>query len=90
MTINRRGAQLIRWTLILVCALVGILVFTKSDSITHAQARHVPVHMTSDWSNRHVVYSAPKSNEKIKSLQADPRYRQQLVERRAPSVGVAP
>jgi hypothetical protein len=44
---------------------------------THAQISvqgHSPVHMTTDWSNRHMVYSAPSSMAEAWRLQTVPRY----------------
>jgi hypothetical protein len=37
--------------------------------------------MTSDWSNRHVVFSTPTSAEQTRKLQADPRFMQQQMAR---------
>ncbi len=63
MKLNRRGAWIVRSVLIAVFALVGVVVFVWRSSTLHAQAQHTPVHMTTDWSNRHVVFSAPSSAE---------------------------
>jgi hypothetical protein len=62
-------------------ALAVMLVWQR----TKAQ-EHIPVHMTTDWSNRHMIYSAPSTLGQAWRLQAEPRYHQQLMRRNlAPS-----
>jgi hypothetical protein len=59
---ERKSRQLIRLaalsTLILATALVLLCWKTKAYAQNGAQERS-PVHMTTDWSNRHMVYSPP-------------------------------
>jgi len=43
--------------------------------------------MTTDWSNRHVVFSAPTSAEQTRKLQADPRFVQQQMARQGAASG---
>jgi hypothetical protein len=75
---KRNGGWLVRSVLVLTgtLALASILVSQR----TKAQG-HVPVHMTSDWSNRHMVYSAPSSVAQAWRLQAEPRYLHQWTRR---------
>ena len=72
--------RLIRWSLASVCCLVVALLVVSWNKKTHAQ-NHTPVHMTTDWSNRHMVYSAPSSIVQAWRLQAEPRYLHQLTRR---------
>jgi hypothetical protein len=51
---------------------------------TQAQS-HTPVHMTTDWSNRHMVYSTPSSMAQAWRLQSEPRYIHQWLRRNAMS-----
>ena len=76
---NRK--QWVRFGLVSVCTLAGALFLLSWGKKTHAQAGHTPVHMTSDWSNRHMVYSAPPSIGQALRLQAEPRYMQQWTRR---------
>jgi hypothetical protein len=60
--------------------------FLLSRGTTKTQAQdggqgHTPVHMTTDWSNRHMVYSAPSSMAEAWRLQAEPRYLHQWTRR---------
>ena len=81
MKLNRRGAWIVRTVLIAMFALVAVVLFAWRSTTTRAQAQHNPVHMTTDWSNRHVVFSAPTSAEQNRKIQADPRYMQQQMAR---------
>ena len=68
-----------------VCALVVCVFLLTWSRKTHAE-NHTPVHLTTDWSNRHMVYSAPSSMAQAWRLQAEPRYRHQLTRRNAPAM----
>jgi hypothetical protein len=90
MNTKRDVRRLIQLGLGIACSLAVVLVFTSWGKKTHAQDQdpaqaHVPVHMTTDWSNRHMVYSAPSSVVQGWRLQAEPRYGQQLARRAAPA-----
>ncbi len=68
------------------CALAAVLFLLIWSMRTHAQNNtrdHTPVPVTSDWSNRHMVYSAPASAAQAQRLQAEPRYLNQLKQRNA-------
>src|ERR1700752_1343309 len=78
------GRRLVRFGLASLCVVV-ILFLVSRGKKTHAQT-HIPVHMTTDWSNRHMVYSAPSSMAQAWRLQAEPRYLHQLTRRNAPAM----
>jgi len=78
------GRRLVRFGLASLCVVV-ILFLVSRGKKTHAQT-HTPVHMTTDWSNRHMVYSAPSSMAQAWRLQAEPRYLHQLTRRSAPAM----
>ena len=66
------------------CTLAVALFLVTWVRKTHAQSKpHVPVHMTTDWSNRHMIYSAPSTAMQSLRLQTEPRYTQQLARRAA-------
>jgi hypothetical protein len=75
---------LVRWGLISACALAVAMFLLSWGTKTRAQG-HTPVHMTTDWSNRHMVYSSPSSMAQAWRLQAEPRYLHQLTRRNAVS-----
>jgi len=87
MKLNRRAAWIVRSVLIAIFVLIGAAFFAWRGSTTRAQAQHIPVHMTTDWSNRHVVFSAPTSAEQTRKLQADPRFVQQQMARQGAASG---
>jgi hypothetical protein len=79
---NRR--RLIRLSLVSAGTLVAALLVVSWNKKTHAQ-NHTPVHMTTDWSNRHMVYSAPSSMAQAWRLQFEPRYLDQWTRRNTPA-----
>ena len=80
---------MIRLGLVSACTLTVSLFLLTWIKKTHAQSR-TPVHMTTDWSNRHMVYSAPSSMTQAWGLQAEPRYLHQLMRRTAPASQLQP
>src|SRR5579864_1900830 len=74
---KKNSARLLRWALITACSLAVGVVFVSR--VTRAQTE--PLHMTKDWSHRHMVFSAPTSIEQALKLQGDARYQQQFVRR---------
>ncbi len=85
MSTKWNSRHLIRSGLAAVSALLAVL-FVFWGLKTHAQSSsqvHTPVHMTTDWSTRHLVYSAPSSTALTRRLQAEPRYLNQLAMRKA-------
>lgn len=85
---NTRGNRrlVVQLSLISACSLTVAVFLLSWGMKTHAQGKgHVPVHMTTDWSNRHMVYSAPSSMTQGWRLQAEPRYLHQLTRRASPA-----
>ena len=67
-------------------SILAVVLFVSWGMRTHAQNNsqgHIPVHMTTDWSTRHMVYSAPSSTAQVQKLQAEPRYLHQWTMRHA-------
>jgi hypothetical protein len=88
MNTKRNCAWLVQAGLAVACTLAVALVLTSWGNKTHAQDKaqaHVPVHMTTDWSNRHMVYSTPSTLPEAWKLQAEPRYIEQWTRRNAPA-----
>jgi len=56
---------------------LALLLLPRGDKIS-AQG-HFPVHLTTDWSHRHLVFSAPSSMMQAWRLQTEPRYLDQWV-----------
>jgi hypothetical protein len=80
---------LVRVGLVSACTLTVVLLLVSWAKRTRAQSNaqvQVPVHMTTDWSNRHMVYSAPSSMAEAWRLQAEPRYLHQYTRRAAPAL----
>jgi hypothetical protein len=75
----------IRLAQILLCAVIVIgLVWVHGTN-----AGNEPVHMVTDWSHRHVIFSAPHHLGQHVHLLSNPRYVQQLVRRNAKGSGNA-
>jgi hypothetical protein len=68
-------------TFILAAALLLLSWGMKTHAQDGTQGGHTPVHMTTDWSNRHMVYSAPSTMMEAWRLQAEPRYLHQWARR---------
>jgi hypothetical protein len=60
--------------------LILVLSLVSRSARTQEQG-HVPRHLTTDWSNRHMVFSGPSSMMQAWRLQAEPRYADQWVRR---------
>lgn len=71
-----------RWLL----AVLGVLLAATATAATFSTRVVVPesaqpVHLTTDWSHRNMVFSAPKTLRQALELSLNPRYRQQLYRR---------
>ena len=75
---------LIRSGLVSVSVLAVALLIVSWGKKTHAEG-HTPVHVTTDWSNRHMIYSAPSATREGLILQMEPRYQHQVLRRNAPA-----
>jgi hypothetical protein len=80
MNAKRNGRWMVRLGLVSACTLAVALFLLSRGNKTHAQG-HTPVHMTTDWSNRHMVYSSPSSMAQGWKLQTEPRYLHQWTRR---------
>jgi hypothetical protein len=83
-----KGKDLVRFILAPACTLAVVLFLLFWSMRTHAQNNaqaHLPVHQTTDWSTRHMVYSAPSSSAQAQRLQAEQRYLQQWARRNSPA-----
>jgi len=86
MKIKWNSKSLVRLGLASACTLAVALFLLSWRVKTHAQDNapsRRPVPMTSDWSNRHMVYSAPTSMSQAWRLQAESRYLHQWTRRNA-------
>jgi hypothetical protein len=84
MNTKRIRKWLVKFGLAPTCALAMVIFILVWSMRTHAQnsiQNHVPVHVINDWSNRHMVYSAPSSPSLEQKLKAEPRYLNQLSQR---------
>ena len=62
---------------------IGGAILSALVAIHEAKAGDEPVHLVTDWSHRHLVYSAPTSLRKRFQLSSDHRYVQQWLRRKA-------
>jgi hypothetical protein len=63
--------------------LLGAVIVIALVVTRGTRAGNEPIHLTSDWSNRHLVFSAPQNLGQHVYLLSNPRYVQQLVRRNA-------
>jgi len=68
--------------LLATAIIVALVVVRRTRAQGNAQV-HTPVHMTTDWSNRHMIYSAPSSMAQAWRLEAETRYVHQWTRRNA-------
>jgi hypothetical protein len=86
MNMKQSSRRVVRLCLVATCTLAAVLLLVSWSVRTYAQNNsqgHTPVHMTTDWSNRHMVYSAPSSMAQAWRLQAESRYLNQWTRRNA-------
>jgi len=69
------------WRIRLAQILLGAAIVIALVVVRGAKAGHEPVHLVTDWSHRHVVFSNPTSLIRRFQLSSDPRYREQWVRR---------
>jgi hypothetical protein len=70
--VKHRGFWFVR--LILIAASIALATVSASRRPAVYAQGHVAAHLPTDWSHRHVVFSAPGSTEQASMLQAEPRY----------------
>jgi hypothetical protein len=81
---KRSGTPFVRLCLLVAGILAMFMVFLSPKSSLRAVA-HAPVHLSTDWSHNHVIFSAPATAAQRWRLEAEPRYIQQLLRRSARS-----
>lgn len=69
------------WQVRLAQILLGVVIVIALVVVRGSNAGNPPVHLATDWSHRHVIFSAPKSLAQQIQLLSNPRYAQQLVRR---------
>jgi len=67
--------------------LFGAMILIALVIVGRSEAGNAPVHMTSDWSHRHLVFSSPRDLMQQFKLSSSPRYVQQWVRRNAEKKG---
>ncbi len=71
------------WRIRLAQILLGAAIVIALVMVRGAKAGDEPVHLVTDWSHRHLVYSAPRSLMERFRLSSHPRYVQQWMRRNA-------
>jgi hypothetical protein len=85
--VKRSGSWIVR--LILLAVPILALAMVSASKRPPAQAQNSrPVQLATDWSHRHVVFSAPGSLEQAWRLQAEPRFWHQWSRRNRPTLPV--
>jgi hypothetical protein len=69
------------WQLRLTQVFLGAGIVIVLTVVRRTNAEHEPVHLVTDWSHRHVIFSAPHDLMQQFRLSTDPRYVQQLIRR---------
>ena len=71
------------WRIRLAKLLLGVAIVIALSMVRGIHAGDEPVHLTTDWSDRHVMFSSPKSLLQSLHLARNPRYLRQWVRRYA-------
>jgi hypothetical protein len=71
------------WQIRLAQILLGAALVIALVLVHGTSAQNGPVHMVTDWSHRHLVFSAPKNLVHAFQLSSNPRYVQQWMRRNA-------
>ena len=75
------------WRVRLAQILLGAVIVIALVWVHRTNAGDEPVHLVTDWSHRHVIFSAPHNLGQHVHLLSNPRYVQQLVRRNAKASG---
>ncbi len=67
----------------LSCLIFGAVIAISFVAVRATKAAEEPVHLVTDWSHRHVLFSAPHSLMDQFRLSRNPRYIQQIIRRNA-------
>src|ERR1019366_3542353 len=65
------------WRIRLTQILLGVGIVVALVVVRGTQAGNEPVHLTTDWSHRHLIFSAPSTPGQASKIQREPRYWQQ-------------
>ncbi len=71
------------WRISRVHVLLGVTIVIALLMVRGTNAGNEPIHLTTDWSHRHLVFSAPKGLMQQFQLSGNPRYVQQWIRRNA-------
>ena len=71
------------WRIRLAQIFLGVVIVIALVVVRGTHAGNEPVHLVTDWSHRHLVFSAPHNLGQHVQLLSNPRYVQQLVRRNA-------
>ena len=86
MNVKQASTWAARLAIVAAIVFAVVVLFMPQGSRIHAQTTiHTPVSVTSDWSNHHLVFSAPGTPVQALRVQTDPRYVQQLRRRASPN-----
>jgi hypothetical protein len=66
----------------------GVVIVVALVVVRGIRAGNEPIHLTTDWSHHHLIFSAPHNLAQQIYLYYDPRYLQQLVRRRDARLGL--
>jgi hypothetical protein len=77
------------WRTRLAQILLGVVIVIGLVWVHRTNAGNEPIHLVTDWSHRHVIFSAPHNLGQHVHLLSNPRYVQQLVRRNAKGTGNA-
>ena len=75
------------WKIWLAQILLGVGFILALVVVRGTHAGNDPIHLTTDWSHRRVVFSAPHNLGQHVQLLSNPRYVQQLVRKNSSNVG---
>jgi hypothetical protein len=65
----------------LALVVVALVILVPLLQWVRAQGRKAPIHMTTDWSNRHMIFSTPSSLPQSWRLNNEPRFNHQWLRR---------
>src|ERR1035437_9254747 len=75
------------WRIRVAQILLGAAIVIALVVVRGTHAGNEPVHLVTDWSHRHLVFSAPHNLGQHVQLLSNPRYVQQLIRRNAEQHG---
>ena len=70
-----------KWRIGLTALVFGVVFLILFTAVRTTKAENEPIHLVTDWSHRHVVFSPPRDLMDQFRLSQDPRYFQQIIRR---------